>query len=556
MKTYPPITLLACLCALTSASFGDSPNPAPKAAPILVAALDANAIPPIKTSAPNENGRDRHDVSITDLNTQLAGTSWKIDPDSDVRPGLYPALAFKKYNVEPAGYRYQIDAHDFTVRIYFNHGDTQLMMLTDNGRRLGFTFHGKDYCYVLASRGESEYPDPVEGFLKSAPASSLQKLKDNATAAEGAADLNRYFNENIINEPIIVHAKVEAAEATPGGRNAFRIRAESAPVKWDGGTMGRLSWFYFKEAHTPAPDSVKVGSEITVVGDVRRCEVVMTPAGPRINFDLWKSKIDQPESERLTPATDTAPATRENPFRNTLGMRFVPVPGTHALFSVWDTRVQDYAAYAREEKVDDLWTREQRDGAPVSRNPVDPVVGVNWNDAQAFCQWLTRKEIAAGKLPRNAKYRLPTDDEWSRAVGLPSEPGSTPAEKSGKNQTDFPWGAGFPPARSNVGNYADSAWHDKFPLLGWMEGYKDGYAITSPVGSFPPNAYGLYDMGGNVWNWCEEWLDSDQKVRVQRGGSWVNYQRGYLLSSFRGSSDPGNRFPSFGFRCVLDVSAR
>jgi hypothetical protein len=168
------------------------------------------------------------------------------------------------------------------------------MLLTDNGKRLAFTFQGRDYSYALTSRRVTEYPDPVERFLKSAPASAVQKLKDNATAAEGAAELNRYFNENVITEPIVVHAKVEAAEVTPDCRNAFRIRSASIPVKWDGGTMKRLSWFYFKEAHAPAPDSVTAGSEITVVGDVRRCEVVMTPGGLRFNFDLWKSKLENP----------------------------------------------------------------------------------------------------------------------------------------------------------------------------------------------------------------------------------------------------------------------
>src|SRR5258708_13163315 len=82
-------------------------------------------------------------------------------------------------------------------------------------------------------------------------------------------------------------------------------------------------------------------------------------------------------------------ATKEAPFANTLGMKFVPVPGTSALFSVWDTRVQDYAAYALVNKVDGAWTNQQKDGVPVSREPEFPVVRGNWDDANAFCHWLT-----------------------------------------------------------------------------------------------------------------------------------------------------------------------
>jgi formylglycine-generating enzyme required for sulfatase activity len=112
-------------------------------------------------------------------------------------------------------------------------------------------------------------------------------------------------------------------------------------------------------------------------------------------------------------------------------------------------------------------------------------------------------------------------------VGLPPELDGTPAEKSGKNSVDFPWGKDYPPTKK-VGNYADETFHGKFPKDAsdknkdqpWIEGYADGYATTSPVGSFPANAYGLYDMGGNVWQWCEDWFDASHKDRVLRGASW------------------------------------
>jgi hypothetical protein len=238
------------------------------------------------------------------------------------------------------------------------------------------------------------------------------------------------------------------------------------------------------------------------------------------------------------------------------------------LFSIWHTRVRDYAGYAAVTgSVDGSWKTQQKDGVPVGREADHPVVGVSWEDAQAFCAWLTAKETAAGTLPRGAKYRLPTDAEWSTAVGLPAEPGATPEEKSGKNDVDFPWGREWPP-KGRAGNYADETFHAKFPPKQTgtdrrmedgtrLHGYTDGYATTSPVGSFPANALGLYDMGGNAREWCEDWWNAEQKDRVLRGASWINYDRGYLLSSGRIRPAAGGRGGSYGFRCVLSaVSAQ
>jgi hypothetical protein len=287
-------------------------------------------------------------------------------------------------------------------------------------------------------------------------------------------------------------------------------------------------------------------------------------------FFLWpkEAKLTKAQLYAHDHATELkaeaalAGATKDAPFVNTLGMKFVSVPilggptgGQRVLFSVWDTRVQDYGAYAGAKKVNDAWRRQVKDGVPSGSELNHPVAGVNWEDAQEFCQWLTEKEIAEGKLPKGMQYRLPTDEEWSWAVGLPPELGATPAEKDKKNSVDFPWGKDYPP-RGEVGNYADEAFHAKFPFNEdatddwnknqWIEGYTDGYATTSPVGSFPANAYGLYDMGGNVQQWCEDWFDASHKERVLRGASWAYIGRG----------TPGRRANDGGFRCVVGVSAR
>jgi len=115
--------------------------------------------------------------------------------------------------------------------------------------------------------------------------------------------------------------------------------------------------------------------------------------------DIVYVPLDKTGGESATPAT----ATKDAPFVNSLGMKFVPVPitggpmdGQHVLFGVWDVRVQDYGAFAKVNKVDGVWTSQQMDGVPVSREPEYPVVGVSWDDAEAFCHWLTEKERAKG----------------------------------------------------------------------------------------------------------------------------------------------------------------
>ncbi|MEP6672836.1 MAG: bifunctional serine/threonine-protein kinase/formylglycine-generating enzyme family protein, partial [Chthoniobacter sp.] len=244
-------------------------------------------------------------------------------------------------------------------------------------------------------------------------------------------------------------------------------------------------------------------------------------------------------------------ATKEKPFVNTLGQEFVPVPGTPALFCRWETRVRDYAAFAQARTVNANWKGAALNGVSVSRESQDPVCSVDWDDAQAFCQWLTEKERAEGKLPKGMSYRLPTDEEWSRAVGLGKEEGATPKERNGKNQTALPWGTSFPPPKAKVGNYADETRNAKFPNSKYIEGYTDGFATTSPVGSFAPNEFGIYDLGGNVWEWCEDFFEPGSPERVLRGASWNDSERYNLLSDYHHRSDPENRAFNVGFRVVL-----
>jgi formylglycine-generating enzyme required for sulfatase activity len=191
-----------------------------------------------------------------------------------------------------------------------------------------------------------------------------------------------------------------------------------------------------------------------------------------------------------------------------------------------------------------------------SQGPTHPVCGVNWDDAKAFCRWLTEKERREGRLAPNQEYRLPTDAEWSVAVGLDEPAGGTPQSKDAQIKGVYPWGTQWPPLRG-AGNFAGTEARDGNWPSGWgvIDGYSDGYPQTSPVGSFSANRYGLYDMSGNVWQWCEDYYNGSNGSRVLRGGSFFNNVSDYLLSSGRLSLVPGVRDVDNGFRCVVVVSA-
>jgi formylglycine-generating enzyme required for sulfatase activity len=233
---------------------------------------------------------------------------------------------------------------------------------------------------------------------------------------------------------------------------------------------------------------------------------------------------------------------------NSLGMKFVRVGGIE--MCIWPVRVGDFEKYAG---ADDRRLRK-----PVFPQMSDhPVVNVSWKDAVKFCGWLTETERALGKLDASLEYRLPMDSEWSVAVGLVNETGESPEDRDLSDSKSYPWGKQWPPPQG-AGNFAGAESTTELPI----EGYRDEFINTSPVGSFAPNALGLYDMAGNVCQWCRDFISPAAQERTLRGSSWYSGAITVsLLSSCRIKASPVTVNDSYGFRVVVapvkadDISA-
>ena len=181
------------------------------------------------------------------------------------------------------------------------------------------------------------------------------------------------------------------------------------------------------------------------------------------------------------------------------------------------------------------WNHPEGKDSHINERKDHPVVHVSWHDAQAYCQWI-------GK-------RLPTEAEWEYAA------------RSGLVQKKFPWGDELTPG----GEHRCNIWQGNFPDYNSLE---DGFLGTAPAKSFKPNNFGLYNMAGNVWEWCNDWFSSDfhkagprknpagplnGESKIMRGGSFLchhSYCNRYRVAA-RSSNTADSSTSNLGFRCVL-----
>jgi formylglycine-generating enzyme required for sulfatase activity len=139
-------------------------------------------------------------------------------------------------------------------------------------------------------------------------------------------------------------------------------------------------------------------------------------------------------------------------------------------------------------------------------------------------------------------------------AGLREEEGISPGWRDARKQRVYPWGTVWPPV-GKVGNFADMAAGDAGSVPGdrIIAGYDDGFAFTAPVGSFPANPYGLFDLSGNVLEWVEDDYSKlgKSELGVLRGGCWLTGQSENLLVGSRNAVPPDFQDAIYGFRVVL-----
>jgi formylglycine-generating enzyme len=222
-------------------------------------------------------------------------------------------------------------------------------------------------------------------------------------------------------------------------------------------------------------------------------------------FSIGRFAVSQDEYGRFIGATGyPAPAVRNLPL--------VTAGGRDAIF--------------RERAAGYVWVADR----PPAGRANHPIVLVRFDDAVAYCQWLSQS------LDR--VFRLPTEAEWEKAA------------RGGAEGWRYPWGNDVDSSRCNF--LADPA--------------TKAQSGTRPVGMYPPNAYGLHDMAGNVWEWVSDWYSSDYydttgeardpggpssgSMRLVRGGAWVNRDVGMLRCAYRHQVPPDTYAYSIGFRVV------
>ncbi|WP_416983369.1 formylglycine-generating enzyme family protein [Streptomyces sp. T028] len=169
------------------------------------------------------------------------------------------------------------------------------------------------------------------------------------------------------------------------------------------------------------------------------------------------------------------------------------------------------------------WNRPEGPGSSLDGRGGHPVVHVSWFDAAAYAAW--------------AGGRLPTEAEWEYAA------------RGGLEQKRYPWGDELNPG----GEFRCNIWRGTFPTKNTAA---DGYRGTAPVGAFAPNGFGLYNMSGNVWEWCADaWSAQSPVLKVIRGGSHMchaSYCNRYRVAA-RSANTPDSSSGHAGFRCARDV---
>ncbi|MCX6984183.1 MAG: SUMF1/EgtB/PvdO family nonheme iron enzyme [Lentisphaerae bacterium] len=208
-----------------------------------------------------------------------------------------------------------------------------------------------------------------------------------------------------------------------------------------------------------------------------------------------------------------------------IGMEFVWIKALDCWVGKYEVTNGEYRKFKSEHNSKDF------QGNPLNGYR-QPVIYVNFDDANVYAKWLTDRERKAGRIPAGYIYRLPSEKEWTTFCQC-------------GDSREYPWGNGMPP---KYGNYADESSKSFVPAA--IPGYNDGFPVTCPVEKSGKNDWGLYGVGGNVWELTVK-SSADLSFSSARGAAWWHGISNILRSSEKIGVNPSYRNATDGFRLVL-----
>lgn len=238
----------------------------------------------------------------------------------------------------------------------------------------------------------------------------------------------------------------------------------------------------------------------------------------------------------LFSPTNAAETTRESgsiilDMGNGVTMQFVRIKPAGLWVACHEVTNRQYKRYDAAHVSKDYFQNTMDDNE-------QPVVMITWRQARDFTDWMTRR--FADQIPMENIFRLPLEEEWAVFAAC------------GDNRI-YPWGSTWPPPDNWNYRGEEGVWAPMRPLPAStiIRGHTDSFITSAPVQESGKNNWGLYGVGGNVWEWCLDTMRGSDGARVLRGASWHNYLEHHLRLAYRTCADPDKCNAMIGFRVVI-----
>lgn len=260
---------------------------------------------------------------------------------------------------------------------------------------------------------------------------------------------------------------------------------------------------------------------------------VRKEAGIREELDNmnWLDALKASRTVDTEPAMETLPnAVRGEdfslPLDTDISMEFVWLEAIDAWLAKYEVTNKQYRKFNPSHS--SLFREEMS-----MNGDEQPVVYVSWKQAKIFCTWLNRK--FGNCIPAGYEFRLPTSMEWTTSARCGT-------------QRQYPWGDSLPPL---YGNYSDASARKFISDWQGVDGYDDGYTVTCDVSESGSNEWGIFGMGGNVWEWCENWYQNSYRYKVLHGGSWDYDDETMIRIDSCGFDLPETMDDTIGMRIII-----